>query len=783
MASDNNLDEGILTPNDRLINTLEKCFSELMRKQEDQSEKFNKGLDALKPTPPTTFDGASSPDDRCFSELMQKQEDHSAKWVHQAEKFQEALEALTPKLEALKPKPPVTDKKTAFWNAYKTLADEHDREFQQKYSTDLDTALIFAGLFSAVDSAFIIQIQPDIQPHGTALVILVAQNLLYVSLFSTLLAALLAVLGKQWLMYYMAAGERGTIEARGLERQRKFDGLRKWKFDAVMQMFPLLLQIGLFLFSAALSIYLWKIHLSLALIVLSFTSIGSITYTTLLISAITSPDSPFQTPLAPLVAQLHPRTLWVNSITVLQQVITGLHTLVQSAYTKAQHVCVAHHLLPFFKNNAPLEMSKQPSLETIFKKFPVPSPEVPAVSWVLETSTDPRTVAAAAEMVIDLQWPGGMDVRPQLSKLRDGILSCFHHDTTLFGKITLYSALDGTSMDAVHLGQAYCTLRCVLMSDGSTSQQWQEYWCFESPLYQPPALRANDPGLPNNSQENVCQLLIGSSNLCLGLSQDTKATKWALNVVAAQAWAKHMTWTYILGDIDLIEPIPRLATSILADYLFSVVALLSQTICGMIWRDKSSFVDKLFEHLFHALASNIQSHRISMDTAANIMNVTGQIIQHSNWWSDRAHHPGIIYRFCNSLPRWVGWINVVLATAVDSIMASTEEGEDWDDQKTNGVAGLLAALMYYQAPVDKNHIHILLQALKLPGHPSRNAAILLAHNNQFTWFQNEELQAILGTSFHGILYPYGVQISPDDLLEASSPCGTVLLDHTLLSHR
>ncbi|KAJ7670685.1 hypothetical protein DFH06DRAFT_1037705, partial [Mycena polygramma] len=287
MDSDDNLNDGILTPNDRLINTLEKCFSKLIRKQEDHSEKFNKALEALKPTPPTVFDdGGVNPNDRlthtlerCFSELMQKQED-------QSDKFQEALEALTPKLEALKPKPPVTDKKTAFWNAYKTLADEHDREFQQKYSTDLDTALIFAGLFSAVDSAFIIQIQPDIQPHGTALVILVAQNLLYVSLFSTLLAALLAVLGKQWLMYYMAAGERGTIEARGLERQRKFEGLRKWKFDAVMQMFPLLLQVGLFLFSAALSIYLWKIHLSLALVVLSFTSIGAITYTILLMSAV-----------------------------------------------------------------------------------------------------------------------------------------------------------------------------------------------------------------------------------------------------------------------------------------------------------------------------------------------------------------------------------------------------------------------------------------------------------------------------------------------------------------
>ncbi|KAJ7670690.1 hypothetical protein DFH06DRAFT_1468469 [Mycena polygramma] len=477
MASDNNLNEGIITPNDRLINTLEKCFSELIRKQEDHSEKFNKALEVLKPTPPTLCDdGGVNPNDRlthtlerCFSELMQKQED-------QSDKFQQALEALTPKLEALKPKPPVTDKKTAFWNAYKTLADEHDKEFQQKYSTDLDTALIFAGLFSAVDSAFIIQIQPDIQPHGTPLIILVAQNLLYVSLFSTLLAALLAVLGKQWLMHYMAAGERGTIEARGLERQRKFDGLRKWRFDAVMQMFPLLLQVGLFLFSAALSIYLWKIHLSLAVVVLSFTAIGSIAYTTLLISAIASPDSPFQTPLTPLVARLIPSTLSRKTQILFGRVTVQSRILFRHTCVAARRIRCGNNLLPFFKDNTSSEMTKkssldqsktkeQPSLDAIFDKFPTPSPEVPAVAWALETSTDPRTVAAAAGMVIDLQWLGGMDVRPQLSKLHDGILWSFNYFEMFGGSATtLTTPRDGMSVDAMHLAQAYCTLRCVLMS-------------------------------------------------------------------------------------------------------------------------------------------------------------------------------------------------------------------------------------------------------------------------------------------------------------------------------
>ncbi|KAJ7759597.1 hypothetical protein B0H16DRAFT_1533867, partial [Mycena metata] len=153
---------------------------------------------------------------------------------------------------------------------YMKLADEHDKEFQQKYSTDLDTALIFVRI--PIFSAFI-QIEPKLESDAPSIIVAV-QSLLYISLFTTLLAALLAVLGKQWVMHYQAAGSRGTMEERGLERQRKLDGLRRWKFDAILQMFPLLLQLALLLFSSALWLYLWTVHRSIAAIVLALTIFG-----------------------------------------------------------------------------------------------------------------------------------------------------------------------------------------------------------------------------------------------------------------------------------------------------------------------------------------------------------------------------------------------------------------------------------------------------------------------------------------------------------------------------
>ncbi|KAJ7627762.1 hypothetical protein DFH06DRAFT_727143 [Mycena polygramma] len=83
------------------------------------------------PDVPTEKD--SGPDDerlisalrKCFDELGARSEDQTAR-IERA-------------FETLRPKVPVIDNKTTFWNAYKTVADEYDKEFDHKYSTDLDT--------------------------------------------------------------------------------------------------------------------------------------------------------------------------------------------------------------------------------------------------------------------------------------------------------------------------------------------------------------------------------------------------------------------------------------------------------------------------------------------------------------------------------------------------------------------------------------------------------------------------------------------------------------------
>ncbi|KAG1762981.1 hypothetical protein EDD22DRAFT_747017, partial [Suillus occidentalis] len=107
------------------------------------------------------------------------------------------------------------DVRSRFWATYDKVAKEHDGEFLERNNSDMDIVLIFSGLFSAINTAFIIAMQPNsaatVVVQNTSPNITVSsstgsdaktgtwfQGLAYVALSFSLLAAFGAVLGKQW---------------------------------------------------------------------------------------------------------------------------------------------------------------------------------------------------------------------------------------------------------------------------------------------------------------------------------------------------------------------------------------------------------------------------------------------------------------------------------------------------------------------------------------------------------------------------------------------------------
>ena len=240
--------------------------------------------------------------------------------------------------------PTQEDPRARFFEDYRKEAEEYDREFIEKYDEDLNTTLIFvsfvrpsgvraltrsqAGLFSAVTSAFIIEVQshlqqdpnddtaallrvliykidnttfgdnPPVLPQwtGPPNAIVQVQAILLASLAASLLSAFLAMLGKQWLNRYVSTDMRGTAIERSQNRQRKLDGVITWYFDHVMESLPLMLQIALLLLGCALSRYFWGINITVASVVLGVTACGMIFYIFIIIAGTASESCPYQTP-------------------------------------------------------------------------------------------------------------------------------------------------------------------------------------------------------------------------------------------------------------------------------------------------------------------------------------------------------------------------------------------------------------------------------------------------------------------------------------------------------
>ena len=221
-----------------------------------------------------------------------------------------------------------------------------------------------AGLFSAVTTAFITNVQPQLQPDtgeetATLLRILIykidnttfgnaiptlqrwdgpprsivqVQAMLYASLTASLLSAFLATLGKQWLNQYASNNRRGSAIERSQNRQRKLDGIIRWHFDYVMEFLPFMLQAALLLLGCALSLYLWEINITVTSVVLGATSSGVIFYIFIVVAGAVDEDCPYQTPSARILHRVFPRILHTLHSTPF--IISKLSAFVSSKFSR-----------------------------------------------------------------------------------------------------------------------------------------------------------------------------------------------------------------------------------------------------------------------------------------------------------------------------------------------------------------------------------------------------------------------------------------------------------------
>ncbi|KAF8598581.1 hypothetical protein BDV93DRAFT_412962, partial [Ceratobasidium sp. AG-I] len=184
------------------------------------------------------------------------------------------------------------------WKLYVAEAEEFDSELVEREHRNIDVMLVFAALFSAILTSFLLDsknlMRADPADATTLLLTRIAQRLenpsgssqsldipafeptaaarwinglWFASLGLSLAAALLSMMAKEWLTTFAASRPR-PAHSYTIERQARLDALSSWGALQMIDHLPLFLHVALLLFSLGLVVYLYtSVDLTVASIV------------------------------------------------------------------------------------------------------------------------------------------------------------------------------------------------------------------------------------------------------------------------------------------------------------------------------------------------------------------------------------------------------------------------------------------------------------------------------------------------------------------------------------
>ncbi|QRV94372.1 hypothetical protein RhiJN_22390 [Ceratobasidium sp. AG-Ba] len=125
-------------------------------------------------------------------------------------------------------------------------------------------------------------------------------NILWLLSLSLSVAVLLiAIMAKEWCYNFMS-NRAGPIYEQARRRQERWDGIRRWRMQEVVALLRWMMHTALFLFAVGLCIYLWDIHIGVAIPVTAVTALGICLYGLITILPLFDKFCPYSTPVTPL---------------------------------------------------------------------------------------------------------------------------------------------------------------------------------------------------------------------------------------------------------------------------------------------------------------------------------------------------------------------------------------------------------------------------------------------------------------------------------------------------
>ncbi|KAJ7056170.1 hypothetical protein C8F01DRAFT_377057, partial [Mycena amicta] len=324
------------------------------------------------------------------------------------------------------------------WAVYVSEAEKYDKSLVESWKSDMEGMLIFAGLFSASLTAFIVESYKTLTPDsGDATVQLLAQisqqlssaangtiytpdgssavhtaprtaivcNVLwFLSLGLSLTCALVATLLEQWARDFLHRAEmRSSPIVRARIYSYLYYGLKRFQMHTVVDIIPLLLHAALLLFFGGLVAFLLPINHVVAGVAAGILLVVLCIYITLTVLPIWSLDCPYRTPL----------TNGVWRLMQLGREMVGKHKQMHSM--DSSHV---HHRATTMSqvviSKATAETSQQRNRD------------LRALVWTTKSLSDDHELEAFAEAIPDAMWQ-----LHSRNGLYAGYMERIHYDHTL----------------------------------------------------------------------------------------------------------------------------------------------------------------------------------------------------------------------------------------------------------------------------------------------------------------------------------------------------------------
>ena len=380
---------------------------------------------------------------------------------------------------------------------------------------------------------------------------------MYASLLISLLAAFIAMLGKQWLNRYLRHSGGSMIERCG-DRQRKCDGLKKWPLHFFIESLPVMLQAALLLLACGLCRHMWFVNASVAHTLIGLTGLGATFFIVIVIAGTSSYACPFQTPASAALCGPWKRVRRGASSSgryfkrALRHIVRVLKQRVWPLFR--------HPLLPIAipVRNAqvrePEPWLKPKDLEVIDGTN---ANDAGCVSWILRNITDPEALDTAVHLAGTIRWfDDGTNADPPYDVIASIFEACFDPAGKLY---------PGSRDRAYYSGRAMVWIRALARRK---SRQFLHRFPLSQAKYEGPGLDPDLRHLLQISHDYVFDDPGFVGLLAITLEHTPSHAQWTSDVLLHFSWGIRSR----LSHWDLLGRVPDAHQTTWFSYFYSIGA-------------------------------------------------------------------------------------------------------------------------------------------------------------------------------------------------------------------